>query len=36
MLGMSLFHREGARMKQLNERAITDIVLTENLIGSLT
>jgi hypothetical protein len=33
---VSMFHGGGPRMKHQIERPITDVVVTENLIGSLT
>lgn len=33
---MCLFQRGGPRMEHLIERPITDVVVTENLIGSPT
>ena len=33
---ISMFHGDGPRVKHHIERPITDVVVTENLIGSLT
>jgi hypothetical protein len=33
---MFVFHGDGPRVKHHIERPITDVVVTENLIGSLT